>query len=66
MKKTRKNIVLLITGVIFVFFPFAVRGPSILYSTAEHIYNDLTVDLIPHILILGVLMILYAFYRMGK
>lgn len=53
-------------GIVLVLIPILAKGPAILYSTAEHVYEDITVDLAPHVLILGTLLILYAFYRMGK
>lgn len=66
MKKSLQIRLLLFAGVILIVVPFLWEGLAIIPETGKHMLNDLTVDLLPHLLILGAVLILYSFYRMGK
>jgi hypothetical protein len=58
-----KTILPLAAGLVLVILPFIAEGPGIFQHTAGHVYQDLTEDLAPHTLLLGLLLIVYCFYR---
>jgi len=61
-----KRIIALIIGVILIIISFVSEGLNLLSHTAEHVYQDITKDLIPHLFLLGVLLIIYYFYRIYR
>lgn len=50
-------------GGLLVVVAFVVRGPGLAGHTVDHIVHDLTVELWPHVLLLGLAMIAYAGMR---
>jgi len=57
----------LFLGIFLVIFTFIFQGLSIISQTAEHVREDITTDLLPHLFLLGIILIAYALYsRRGK
>ena len=56
----------LIIGFALIILGFGIEGLGIISHTISHIYSDLTVELIPHIYILGWILVLYGFYKLLK
>lgn len=50
-------------GVALAAAAFLVEGPGLLGHTADHVVRDLTVELWPHVLLLGVALVAYAGLR---
>ena len=58
-----KLAIILFIGIILIVISFILEGFALLTHTIEHVYQDLTKDLIPHLFLLGILLIIYYFYR---
>ncbi len=58
-----KKFIILIIGIILIVISFIFEGLNLLSHTAEHVYQDITKDLMLHLFLLGILLIIYYFYR---
>ncbi len=61
-----KNYILLAVGAVLVLLSSLVGGASLYWQSAAHFYNDLTVDLFPHILLAGWTLTVYGLWKLRR
>lgn len=50
----------MLAGIVLVAASLLAGGAGLIAHTAEHVYEDLTIDLLPHLFLLGMIMALYG------
>ena len=61
-----KKAIILVIGAILIIASIIQEGIGLLSHTVDHVYKDLTLELIPHLFLLGIVLIIYWIYSVVK